>query len=581
MSFYNEFPHTRNYDDDLRQLICMYKKLLGDYDTLVKIYEIVKQDISDITIDQLQKWLDDGTLENIVKSSTFVLTVFDNTEILKAQNLAVNQIVKTLNNHEQDGYGSLYLIKSEADITTFNVLLNNGLYANMIISHKFNINQIDETDLDLVLPKIMKSDMSIELTNKEMTITYDINEWADLKNIYINFTNSIITAKAPYSKTHANIMRFNRCENIKLKGGEFNGQCGLNSVTGESTEWCQCFNILATNNYEISDMVIHDFCGDAIEVGNVQGEKYIDMSGKISFLEIYNVHRNGISVLDCDNIVISDCNIHDISQLASNPRSMPLCSVDCEPYFNLQSMNNVIIKDIKAETPGGIAVFSSKKSKYLIENCYDQAVSVRHLADHITNDLIVDVINCRTLNTSYIQTNGIINYEISKPFTAYKALHVNLGQDNDNDLFLNGHIILVGTQSTQSQEFYLENGTYLSENSKIDITMNVGFASAIGLNQKSIIHSDAIRQISYGTLFDSFDSNFKKVIFTGSAVTFNGKDFLYQRAYFITTQQCTLTTNNNAVTYLGYTSGTLEANTVLELIPYTYNNNKYVIIKKL
>lgn len=71
MAYINEFPHTRNYDQDLGQLICMYKKLSGDYDTLVQIYEIVKKDINDITIEQLQKWLDDGTLENIINQGIF------------------------------------------------------------------------------------------------------------------------------------------------------------------------------------------------------------------------------------------------------------------------------------------------------------------------------------------------------------------------------------------------------------------------------------------------------------------------------------------------------------------------------
>ena len=76
MAYFNEFPHTRNYDGDLGYLIKMYKKLVAEYasieeqyEALTKIYEMVQNDIENITIEQLQKWLDDGTLENIIDQS--------------------------------------------------------------------------------------------------------------------------------------------------------------------------------------------------------------------------------------------------------------------------------------------------------------------------------------------------------------------------------------------------------------------------------------------------------------------------------------------------------------------------------
>lgn len=76
MGYFNEFPHTRNYDGDLGYLIKMYKKLVAEYASieeqykvLVKIYEQVQNDIEDVTIEQLQKWLSDGTLENIIDQS--------------------------------------------------------------------------------------------------------------------------------------------------------------------------------------------------------------------------------------------------------------------------------------------------------------------------------------------------------------------------------------------------------------------------------------------------------------------------------------------------------------------------------
>lgn len=70
MSLY-DYPHTGNYDQDLGFLIRKYKELSDKYQTLLEIYEVVKKDIKDITLEQLQEWLDDGTFASLVDSYFF------------------------------------------------------------------------------------------------------------------------------------------------------------------------------------------------------------------------------------------------------------------------------------------------------------------------------------------------------------------------------------------------------------------------------------------------------------------------------------------------------------------------------
>lgn len=76
MAYFNEAPHTRNYDDDLRELIVRYKTLGKEYKDLLNIYNHIKDQIGDITIEQLQEWLDDGTLENIINKALLRDKVF-------------------------------------------------------------------------------------------------------------------------------------------------------------------------------------------------------------------------------------------------------------------------------------------------------------------------------------------------------------------------------------------------------------------------------------------------------------------------------------------------------------------------
>ena len=59
---YYDFPHTRDYDKDLGFLIKKYNELNKSYDVLKEIYVEVQKHIEDITIEQLQKWLNDSTL---------------------------------------------------------------------------------------------------------------------------------------------------------------------------------------------------------------------------------------------------------------------------------------------------------------------------------------------------------------------------------------------------------------------------------------------------------------------------------------------------------------------------------------
>ena len=68
MSYFQDFPNTNFYNQDLGWLIKKYKELNGDVQTLQQIYDMFKDQIEDVTIEELQKWLDDGTLTDLVNN---------------------------------------------------------------------------------------------------------------------------------------------------------------------------------------------------------------------------------------------------------------------------------------------------------------------------------------------------------------------------------------------------------------------------------------------------------------------------------------------------------------------------------
>ena len=122
MGFYNEFPNTNFYNQDLGWLIRSYETLTKSqedlnkkYELLMQIYENVKENIKDITIDQLQVWLEDGTLRNLINNELGLITVFDTTEeMLASTKLQVGQIVQSNGYYSVgDGGGARFVVTNE------------------------------------------------------------------------------------------------------------------------------------------------------------------------------------------------------------------------------------------------------------------------------------------------------------------------------------------------------------------------------------------------------------------------------------------------------------------------------------
>lgn len=143
---YYEFPNTRNYDSDLGFLIKKYKELGNDYKDLVnkyellqKIYEQIKEDIEDITKEQLQEWLDDGTLENLILQLGQIVKYFDTTINMLTQTNLTNGMIVVTGGYKNinDGGNGIFYISNTINEKDFYFSINNNLYA-IYIDTKYN-----------------------------------------------------------------------------------------------------------------------------------------------------------------------------------------------------------------------------------------------------------------------------------------------------------------------------------------------------------------------------------------------------------------------------------------------------------
>ena len=236
MGYYN-FPHTRNYVSDLGFLIKKYYELGKDYDTLVAIYEKIKKYIASIddkiieytekfTLEQLQKWLDDGTLENLISQIGHIIRVYNTTiELLEDTTITSGLIVKTLGYESvNDGGDGLFIIKDSSE--KFNFKTVNNLFAELIQNENMNAmcfgiteNFSDCIDIQFECNNLIFNQGDYNLYNLQ------------LKNINIDFNNSNI--KVTYNNNaHENI--FNCNENVSIKNVTLNGDV-IELQTGNET----------------------------------------------------------------------------------------------------------------------------------------------------------------------------------------------------------------------------------------------------------------------------------------------------------------------------------------------------------
>lgn len=158
MSYFQDFPNTNFYNQDLGWLIKKYKELNGDVKILQQIYDMIKEQIKDITLEQLQKWLDDGTLANIINQELLKskLTTYDNVNAFKTdETLKENDYFVTKGYYsEGDGGAGCYIIKNSKSPHKYYETLNNGLFAellcdkyNVLSMGVFNDGETDNADL--------------------------------------------------------------------------------------------------------------------------------------------------------------------------------------------------------------------------------------------------------------------------------------------------------------------------------------------------------------------------------------------------------------------------------------------------
>lgn len=144
MGFMYEFPHTNNFDSDLRQIIelfCKVKEIPVKFEELQKNFDELKLfvenyfdnlDLSNEVNAKIDAMIQDGSLATLL--SKYTVRAYNKVNEMKDDvALAVGMIVETNGYyHANDGGAAKYKIVSNEPTRIFETL-NNGLYAELIL----------------------------------------------------------------------------------------------------------------------------------------------------------------------------------------------------------------------------------------------------------------------------------------------------------------------------------------------------------------------------------------------------------------------------------------------------------------
>lgn len=179
------------------------------------------------------------------------------------------------------------------------------------------------------------------------------------------------------SQKDESIISLRRLRNIKMVGKQSSLVMATNGFTGYNLIKVEnCNNVLIRNLVLSGDRVTHDYkttigthefgyglyvVGDDVanvnvticncEIKDMTGDAIVTKNGIsggniiIKDCDIHHCRRQGISVLDSDQILIEGCRIHNIGYSDGIGGTAPMAGIDIEPASGSNLVNKVVIKN--------------------------------------------------------------------------------------------------------------------------------------------------------------------------------------------------------------------------------------------
>lgn len=411
------YDETLSYYEEVCKIAYKLNEVINSQNILQvsfeQILEWVNTQLKTYTLEQLQAWLDDGTLAQLIQSILGTSFYFNTTEeMINDENLKVNDICYTLGFYSVNDKGNNEWLITNQQPDTFYVTLTNGLYAERINTGVSNVMQyglqINQTaPNNTLIQQIFDENESVNFNEGTYYVSlaspYSINCH---DNLTINGNGAMIKGIGTYASTHYTILGMTS-NNVTVKNLILDGAKDIVTVTGEHG---MCTTV-GGENITFENVTFQNAFGDGAIVDKE--------SKNISFINCVfdSCRRQGISITGCDGVYIRNCNIINIRGTA------PEDGIDIEPYED-KDCKNIIIENTNISNCNGIGIqgyyrfMETKETGLSVNNVSIKSCSYGiSISDINTTN---NVINFRNIKLSgitgyYIKLNDVVSskYQIN------------------------------------------------------------------------------------------------------------------------------------------------------------------------
>lgn len=477
-----DYPHTGNYDQDLGFLIDKYFKLGKDYDTLVNIYNKIKEYIASIdkkileytkefTIEQLKKWLDDGTINNIILTLGKIVTFVDTTNELKTkENLVKNQLILTSGFYDKnDGSGGLFIVSDSPK--GFNIK-NKDLFINLINSpdeiylEKTGVKENE--DITNILNDIVNYYTKIIIPKGTFLINSTININSD--TILVG-NESILQTTNTIGYLIKNTSNTFYCENINFLGNAI--------IESDDDNGLVCIECLNSSKINIENCNFSKF-NKNIEITNSNNVLINKCYIEKSYETLNKINGYGVLFEGVNNGQIINCNMTEIERHC----------VYINECNNIQVNNNNLTGQKTnyqrfSNYEGNIKINGSRNiiidSNTLDGNYYSISLLKSFNNDFGCSDIIITNNICKNIIKGYSFIRGFIGI---------------IENGNYSNIKINNNIIYNDNKNSNTRGIVLDYGTLNNVEICNNNIRNVGYGIRINrttpifVNNNNVINSD-------------------------------------------------------------------------------------------
>lgn len=396
-TIYNEslsFEQKLNKITDI--IMSLVKNGIELTEELIQLQEYIQQNIENITIEQLNKWLQDGTLSNII-----------NNELFGELNKKIEYIER---------YKVYY---------TSDYVIPNGNSDN---TEKLQ-QAINEAEGNILI----FSGNPFPYRTNQLTLKSN--------SIYIFMKNTTLKANDTWvnpERWQDPLIDIRQVENVKIYGNS--GIITMNKPTQLVTEHAHCMGTRGAKNVYIENLNLTNASGDGFYIDQYDGDENNTPSEAIKLYNIKcdNNGRNGLSIVSGFNIIIEN------SYFTNTNGTSPQTGLDIEAEARTRDMTNIIIKNCKFKNNrfcgfsvvGGSSSITTEHNITVINCEFNEEATGVYINNIKDNSIgIINITDCYFKNTS---RNAILdgnnsNKGIRRIYKNCYSLNANTSNGDQND----------------------------------------------------------------------------------------------------------------------------------------------------